>query len=81
MLVYFPTKSAKIPRCRTYVHRGVDLADGFVVRRELVDLDTVAHQFTHDLDFELVQLTLGDCVCFGNDGDNVDLWKERKGRK
>lgn len=66
----------------TYVHGGVDLADGFVVCGELVDLDPVAHQLAHDLDFELVQLALGDCVRFGNDGDNVDLWNGReRGRK
>lgn len=98
LLVYFLTDNVKMPpvlyssikktqlwpfsRCWTYVHGGVDLTDGFVVCWELVDLDTVAHQFAHDLDFELVQLTLGDCVCFGNNGDNIDLWKggERGGR-
>lgn len=59
----------------TYVHGGVDLTDGFIIRRELIYLDTVAHQLTHDLDFELVELTFGDSVRFGNDGNYVDLTK------
>lgn len=57
----------------SYVHGGVNLADGLVVGGELIDLDAVAHQLTHDLDLELVELTLGDGVGFGNDGDDVDL--------
>lgn len=66
-------------RSMTHVHGGVDLTDGFVVCRELIDLDTVAHQLAHDLYFELVELALGDCVCFGNDGNDVDLQREQKG--
>lgn len=62
-------------KTRSYVHGGVDLADGFVVCRELVYLDAVAHQLAHDLDLELVQLALRDRVRFGNNGDNVDLRK------
>ena len=65
-------------RSMTHVHGGVDLTDGFVVCRELIDLDTVAHQLAHDLYFELVELALGDCVCFGNDGNDVDLQREQK---
>lgn len=57
----------------SYVHGGVDLADGLVVGGKLVDLDAIAYQLTHDLDLELVELTLGDGVSFGNDGDDVDL--------
>lgn len=73
----FPTPSLKTSHAQTnswsYVHGGVDLADGFVVRWELVYLHAVAHQLAHDLDFELVQLTLGDGVRFGDNGDDVDL--------
>lgn len=65
----------------THVHGGVDLADGLVVRGELVYLHAVAHQLAHDLDFELVQLALGDCVCFGNDGNDVDLRTGREKEK
>lgn len=61
----------------TYVHGGVDLADGFIVCWKLIYLDTVAHQLTHYLYFELMELTLGDCVCFGNDGNDVDLRMDR----
>lgn len=63
--------------CRglAYVHGGVDLADGFVVCWELIDLDAVAHQLAHNLYFELVEFALGDCVRFGNDGNDVDLRK------
>lgn len=57
----------------TYVHGGVDLTDGLIVCRELIYLHTVAHQLTHNLYFEFVELTLGDCVGFGNDGDYIDL--------
>lgn len=56
-----------------YVHGGVDLTDGLVVRGELVNLDAVAHQLAHYLYFEFVELALGDCVCFGNDGNDVHL--------
>lgn len=62
----------------TYVHGGVYLTDSFVICRELIYLDAVAHQLAHDLYFEFVELTLGDCVRFGNDGNYVDL---RRGRE
>ena len=64
-----------------HVHGGVDLRDRLVVRGELVDLDAVADQLTHDLDLELVELALGDGVGFGYDGDYVYLWLggEREG--
>lgn len=65
----------------TYVHGGVDLADGFVVSWELIDLHSVAHQLTHYFYFELVQLTLGDCVCFGNNRNDVDLREKKQKRK
>lgn len=65
----------------TYIHGGVDLTDGFVVCRKLINLDPVAHQLAHYLYFELVELTFGDCVRFGNDRNDVDLRKEREGRK
>ena len=57
----------------SYVHGSVDLSHGLVVQRELVDLDPVADQLAHDLDLELVQLTLADGVRLGDDGDDVDL--------
>lgn len=66
----------------TYVHGGVDFGHSFVVQWELVNLDAIADQFTHDFDFELVQLTLTDRVSFGNDRDDVHLWqKKRKEQK
>lgn len=72
MFLTISLKKSQI-KSRPYIHGGVDLADGFVVRWELVYLHAVAHQLAHDLDFELVQLTLGDRVCFGDNGDDVDL--------
>lgn len=57
----------------TYVHGGVDLADGFVVCWELIYLDAVAHQLAHNLDFEFVEFALGDGISFGNDGNDADL--------
>lgn len=48
----------------------------------MVDLDPIADQLTHDLDLELVELTLGDGVSFGNDGNNVHLpalWRGVRG--
>lgn len=61
----------------TYVHGGIDLADRFVVCWELIYLDAVAHQLAHNLYFEFMQLALGDCVRFGNDGNYVDLREEK----
>lgn len=60
----------------TYIHRGVDFCDGLVICGKLVDLNTVANQLTHDFDLELVQLTLGNCVSFSNNRDNVHLKKK-----
>lgn len=57
----------------THIHGSVDLGDRLVVSRELVDLDTVTDQLTHDLDLKLVELALGDGVCFGDDRNDVDL--------
>lgn len=80
--LHVPDDIVKNSRAQTrswpYVHGGVDLADGLVVRGELVYLHAVAHQLAHDLDFELVQLTLGDRVRFGDDGDDVDLRRVRE---
>lgn len=64
----------------THIHHRVDLGHGLVVRGELVDLHPIADQLAHDLDLELVQLALGDGVCFGNDWDDVHL-EHRAGRK
>lgn len=61
-----------------YVHGGVDLGYGFIIQRELVDLDAVADQFAHDFDLELVQFALTDGVCFGDHWDDVDLKPEEK---
>lgn len=63
----------KVKQNVTYVHGGIDLTNSFIVCRELIDLDAVAHEFTHYLDFEFVKLALGDCVRFGNDGNYIDL--------
>lgn len=57
----------------SYIHCGVDLRDGLVIQRELVDLDAVADQLTHDFDLELVQLAFTDGVCFGDHWDDVHL--------
>lgn len=64
-----------------YVHGCVDLCDGLIIQRELVDLDAVADQFAHDFDLELVQFALTDGVCFGNHWDDVDLELEETRRK
>ncbi len=42
----------------TYIHGGVDLTDGIIVCWELIYLDAVAHQLTHNLYFELMELAL-----------------------
>lgn len=60
----------------TYVHGGIDFADGFIICWELIYLYAIAHQLTHNLNFELMKLALGDCVRFGNDGNYVDLRKD-----
>lgn len=65
----------------TYVHWGIDLTDGFVVCWELIYLDSVAHKLAHYLYLEFMQLALGDCVCFGNDGNYVDLKEDSKQEK
>lgn len=61
-----------------YIHCGVDLRDGLVIQRELVDLDAVADQLTHDFDLELVQLAFTDGVCFGDHWDDVHLQPDRE---
>lgn len=61
------------PLPNAHVHDCINLGNSFIIRGKLVDLDPIADQFTHDLDLELVELTLGDGVSFGNDGNNVHL--------
>lgn len=58
-----------------YVHSSVDFGYSLIVQRKLVDLHSVADEFTHDFDLELVQLTLADGVSFGDDWDDVHLWQ------
>lgn len=60
----------------SYIHCSVDLSYGLIIQGELVDLDAVADQLTHDFDLELVQLALADGVSFGNDWDDVDLQQD-----
>lgn len=60
----------------THVHGAVDLGDSLVVGRELIDLNAVAHQLTHDLNLKLVQLTLRDGVGLRNNWDNIHLEKQ-----
>lgn len=57
----------------THVHGAVDLGDGLVVGGELIDLHSVAHQLTHDLNLKLVQLALRDGVRFGDNWDYIHL--------
>lgn len=60
-----------------YIHCCVDLSYGLIIQGELVDLDPVADQLTHDFDLELVQLALTDGVRFGNHWDDVHLQRDR----
>lgn len=57
----------------THIHDRINLCHGLVISGKLVDLDPVADQLAHDLDLELVELTLGDGVSLGNDGNDVNL--------
>lgn len=59
-----------------YIHTGVDFGHSLIVQRELVNLDTIADQFTHDFDLELVQLTLTDGVSFGDHRDDIHLQRD-----
>lgn len=59
-----------------YIHCGVDLSNSLIIQGELVDLDPIADQFTHDFDLELVQLSLADGVSFGNHWDDVHLQQQ-----
>lgn len=61
------------PPLKTYTHRGIYLSHCLFIRRELVDLDTVADQLAHDFTLELVQLVFCNGVSLGNDGDDVHL--------
>lgn len=56
-----------------HIHDCVNLCNSLIISGELVDLDPIADQLAHDLDLELVELTLGDGVSLGNDGNNVHL--------
>lgn len=59
-----------------YIHCRVDLSYGLIIQWELVDLDPVADQLTHDFDLELVQLALTDGVRFRNHWDDVHLQQD-----
>lgn len=61
------------PVSNAHIHDCVNLGHSLVVSGKLVDLNPVADQLAHDLDLELVELTLGDGVSLGNDGNNVHL--------
>lgn len=63
----------------THIHDRINLCNSFIIRGKLVDLDPIADQLTHDLDLELVELTLGNGVRFGDDGNNVHLPGLRRG--
>lgn len=58
---------------KTYAHCGIDLGHCLFICWELVDLDAVADQLTHDFTLELVQLIFCNGVSLGNDGDDVHL--------
>lgn len=66
------SKGSKTQR-KTYTHCGIDLGHCLFICWELVDLDTVADQLTHDFTLELVQLVFCNGVGLGNDGDDVHL--------
>lgn len=61
----------------TYIHHGVDLCHSIVISGKLVDLDSVADQLTHDLDFKLVEFTLGNGVGFSNYWNDINLQKRK----
>lgn len=62
----------------THIHGGVDLGDCIIVCGELVDLHSVAHQLAHDLDLEFMELALGDCIGFSDDGDYIHLKRRER---
>lgn len=57
----------------SYVHSGVDFGHGLIIQGELVDLDAIADQLTHDFDLKLMQLALTDGVSLGDHRDDVHL--------
>lgn len=59
--------------CASYVHCSVDFCHSLIIQGELVDLHTIADEFTHDFDLELMQLTLTDGVSLSDHWDNVHL--------
>lgn len=66
-----PTVLRPLPN--THIHDCINLCNCLVISGKLVDLDPIADQLAHDLNLELVELTLGDGVSLGNDGNNVNL--------
>lgn len=68
-----PGPPALRPWPDTHIHDGINLRNSLVICGKLVDLHPIADQLAHDLDLELVELTLGDGVGLGNDGNNVHL--------
>lgn len=66
-----PTDPGPLPN--THIHDCINLCHSLIISGKLVDLDPIADQLAHDLDLELVELTLGDGVSLGNDGNNVNL--------
>lgn len=65
-------------RHKTYTHCSVNLSHRLFICRELVDLDSVADQLTHDFALEFMQLIFCNGISFGYNGNNVHLqWKQR----
>lgn len=82
ILIDLISKAALRPLPSAHIHDCINLGNSLIIRGKLVDLDPIADQLTHDLDLELVELTLGDGVSFGNDGNNVHLpgpWRGVRG--
>lgn len=68
-----PSPLALKPVPNAHIHNCVNLSNSLVISGKLVDLNPIADQLAHDLDLELVELTLGNSVSLGNDGNNVHL--------
>lgn len=71
--VLAPSPLAPRPVPHAHIHDCVNLGNSLVISGKLVDLNPIADQLAHDLDLELVELTLGDGVSLGNDGNDVHL--------
>lgn len=65
----------------TYIHCPIYLCHWFIICWELVDLHPITDQFTCDFNFKLGQLTLGNGIRFGNDGNDVHLEKKQKNQR